>query len=79
VRPLAQLPPGWLVAYNDYFAENGWEDHPKAAASSPAPAPPLGAARERAFRPRAAATAAAGRWGGAPHWAGARPAGAARE
>lgn len=45
VKPLPQLPPGWLVAYNDYFAESGWEDAPQ----------DWGAAKERASVPPASA------------------------
>ncbi|KIY97891.1 hypothetical protein MNEG_10070 [Monoraphidium neglectum] len=66
VQSLATLPTAWLTAYNDYFAENGWED---------APAP--GTAKERAFAPAAGrgAAAAAADDGGrrAPHWYSVRP------
>jgi hypothetical protein len=43
VRPLAQLPSGFLIAYNDYFAESGWEDAPKTRKVA------LAGAKERAF------------------------------
>jgi hypothetical protein len=58
VRPLAALPAGWLIAYNGYFAENGWEDHPKDAAG-PSPSPAAAPAAP-APAPAAAASAAAG-------------------
>ncbi len=57
VKPLAQLPPGWLIAYNDYFAESGWEDEPRrggfsaagaSAAAASAAAKAAAHAKERA-------------------------------
>ncbi|KAI8467855.1 MAG: hypothetical protein J3K34DRAFT_479949 [Monoraphidium minutum] len=81
VTPLSLLPAGWLMAYNDYFAESGWEDPPQR--ESPPRGKPwsledaLAAGKERAAAP-APVSAGAGRGRAAarraPHWYSSRPA-----